>query len=147
MAVLINVPVSVGEFIDKITILEIKVARIADPVRRGHAEKELAALEAVLVASEAGGATDVTDVTDDLASLRAQLRGTNEVLWDLEDEIRELGTSNERSEEFIVAARRIYETNDHRFALKDRINRLTHSEIQEVKSYQSRGHESRDLTP
>ena len=121
------VPVSWGELLDKITILEIKAERIADPARRANVEAELQALtSARLRLSEQGV---------DLAGLVAQLKHVNERLWEIEDAIRLAEKAQDFGPQFIRLARAVYHTNDQRAALKRRINDRLGSELVEEKSY------------
>ena len=121
------VPVSWGELIDKITILEIKAARISDPARRANVVREL---EALTEARDRGGAlpASVEEPTCDL-------RAVNEWLWDIEDEIRECEKHGDFGPRFVELARSVYKTNDRRAALKRRINDLLGSALVEEKSY------------
>lgn len=121
------VPVSWGELIDKITILEIKNARIADPVKRANVARELAALVA---ARDAAGT-----VPPPVAALADELREVNEALWEIEDAIRECEAAGDFSARFVALARDVYRTNDRRAALKRRINQAMGSELVEEKSY------------
>lgn len=120
-------PVSWGELIDKITILEIKAARLADPSKRANVEQELAALAAVRAG--AGVASPA------LSALTRELRTINEALWGIEDEIRDHERAKEFGPRFVELARAVYRTNDHRADLKGRINRLLNSALVEEKSY------------
>lgn len=122
-----RVPVSWGELIDKITILEIKNARIADPAKRANVARELAALAA---ARDAGGALPAP-----VGPLTAELRGVNEALWEIEDAIRDCEARGDFGSGFVDLARSVYRTNDRRAALKRRINEAMGSELVEEKSY------------
>jgi len=121
------VPVSWGELIDKITILEIKAARIADPARRANVARELAAL---VKARDAGGALPRA-----VAPLTAELRTVNEALWEIEDAIRVCEAHSDFGGKFVELARGVYKTNDRRAGLKRRINEAMGSELVEEKSY------------
>lgn len=123
----ISVPISHGELIDKLTILEIKCARMTDPTQRAHVEHERALLDAVL---RAGVPAD-----DRLPALRKELSRINAALWDIEDEIRACEARRDFSERFIALARSVYRTNDHRAAIKKQINLMLGSELVEEKSY------------
>jgi hypothetical protein len=126
MANTIHIPVSVGELIDKITILEIKVHRL-DGERRSNVEKELALLNEQL---EAAGLSLE-------AGLRDQLKEVNTSLWEIEDRIRACEARGAFGEEFIALARQVYRQNDRRAALKRRINQLCGSALVEEKMYTS----------
>ena len=144
------VPVSAGELVDKITILQIKAQRIGDPTKRANVAVELAALEAVaaragLVArgcfGEAGAGADGFPSGDpaggleDLAAATAELVSVNGELWDIEDRIRDCERAGDFGAGFVALARSVYRTNDQRAALKARINQLCGSLLVEEKSY------------
>ncbi len=121
------VPVSWGELLDKITILEIKAERIADPRRRSNVEAELRALLTARrqLSHEAG----------EIAGLVLQLKRVNERLWEVEDAIRLAEQAQDFGPQFVRLARAVYHTNDQRAALKRRINDRLGSELVEEKSY------------
>lgn len=121
------VPVSWGEVIDKVTILEIKEQRISGEAALRNVKNELSALRAILDA-QAGMGADVAGLTD-------QLRAVNRSLWDLEDGIRLKERQSAFDAEFIRMARAIYFENDRRAAIKREINRATGSALVEEKSY------------
>ena len=121
------VPVSWGELLDKITILEIKGERIEKPEARANVANELRLL------SLAG--KDVLDCAD-LQPLLSELRQVNRSLWDIEDKIREEEERARFGPEFIGLARSVYIRNDERAAIKRRINGLLGSRLVEEKSYQ-----------
>ena len=124
---LIVAPCSVGELIDKITILRIKTQRITDERKLGNLRRELEALEAR--ASEAGIVGAIVDaLADKLASVNVRL-------WEVEDEIRVCERDGDFGSRFIALARSVYVNNDERAALKRRINILFDSELVEEKSY------------
>lgn len=119
-----RVPVSWGELVDKITILQIKSVRIADRQARANVARELASLRRV-----AGEAIDsVTPLID-------QLRAVNEELWEIEDKIREREAEGDFGQRFVQLARAVYKKNDLRAAIKRRINEALGSELVEEKSY------------
>lgn len=120
------VPVSWGELIDKITILEIKAERIADPSKRANVARELEALSAV---------SDRGAKPEGLAPLVRALREVNEALWTIEDDIRECEAKGEFGPRFVALARSVYRNNDRRADLKRRINALLGSGLVEEKSY------------
>lgn len=125
----IQIPISYGELIDKITILEIKFARIDDAAKRANVERELAVLtDAWLCAG-----VDPTRVED----AREQLKAINERLWDIEDAIREKEAAKTFDDTFMQLARSVYLTNDERAALKREINEQLGSDLVEEKSYQA----------
>ena len=125
----LQVPVSVGEVLDKITILQIKLAHIYDSAKRANVQNELDAL-LPLVASDAF-------TTDQMQSLVAELKAVNEALWDIEDDIREKEAAKSFDAEFIKLARAVYVTNDKRAEIKKQINLATGSALVEEKSYES----------
>jgi Flp pilus assembly protein TadD len=120
------VEVAPGELLDRLTILEIKRVRIADPVKLGHIEVERAAL--AQARSSLGNAPG-------LENLEVQLREVNEQLWEIEDAIRLCEGRQDFGPRFIELARAVYRTNDRRSALKRAVNDLLHSPIVEEKSY------------
>ena len=124
----VQVPVSVGELLDKLTILAIKLERIEDPAKRANIAREHGALEAVV---QDEGLREPEGV----AELEQELRSVNEQLWRIEDEIREHERQQRFDDAFIALARAVYRTNDERAALKRRLNALTGSELVEEKSY------------
>ena len=123
----IRVEISVGEFLDKLSILEIKAERIADPVKLGHVRRELETMRAAWAASAFAGA--------DPGEEYAQLATLNRTLWDIEDQIREHEARGSFGAEFIELARSVYRTNDRRALLKRRLNQRLGSDLVEVKSY------------
>jgi hypothetical protein len=120
-------PVSAGELIDKITILEIKLERIADAAKRANVGRELELLSAVRAKSLTS--------SPELNALAAELKTVNERLWEIEDGIRECEAGSDFSVHFVALARSVYAENDKRAALKRRINNLLGSAIVEEKSY------------
>jgi len=116
-----------GELIDKITILEIKLKHITDPEKLRNVRTEM---ETLLAARDR-----TIIVSDSLRELTDELQSINEDLWDIEDEIRVCEQSNEFGAKFVHLARSVYKKNDHRAALKRKINVLLGSEIIEEKSY------------
>ncbi|MFO7305659.1 MAG: DUF6165 family protein [Gammaproteobacteria bacterium] len=123
----IRVPISPGELIDKITILQIKSERISDPTKVANVRAELALLEQVW--------RDSPYAANDIAAEWAALRRINEKLWDVEDRLREKERTKTFDEEFIELARSVYFTNDERAAVKRTINTKLGSKIIEEKSY------------
>ncbi len=121
------VPISVGELLDKISILEIKAAAISDPAKHANLMRELAALDAVRRREIAAVA--------ELPALYAELKSVNLALWQIEDEIREHERDGQFDDRFIELARSVYRNNDRRALVKRRINQLTGSELVEEKSY------------
>ena len=128
---LISVPVSHGELIDKLTILEIKSERMTDPAKLANVREELELLDATW-ANDAASATDIS-------AERAELKRINEALWEIEDEIRLKEKNQAFDARFIELARAVYITNDRRAAVKRAINEKLGSRLVEEKSYQDYG--------
>lgn len=124
----ILVPVSFGELLDKIAILQIKSERMSDQAKLANVRKELSALEQTWMAHPAAGG--------DVLQLRVQLKAVNERLWDIEDEIRVKERAQEFDEEFVRLARSVYFENDERARVKKEINLALGSAYVEEKSYQ-----------
>jgi hypothetical protein len=119
---MLNVPVSVGEVLDKISILEIKSERITDVGKLKNVRTELAYLLGIAR-------------THRHPALEAELKQVNELLWDIEDRIRIKEHLQEFDGEFIELARSVYSTNDRRADIKREINEATGSLLVEEKSY------------
>ena len=126
MAVLL-IPGSPGELVDKITILEIKAAKISEKAKQSNIIYELG----VLTKSYEENIT----VSDKLTGLKQELKKVNESLWDIEDDIRSCERKSDFGSAFIKLARSVYFENDRRASLKKDINILLGSEIIEEKSY------------
>jgi chromosome segregation ATPase len=122
----ILVPISVGELIDKITILEIKSERIENARQLENIARELAALRAVRLGEIA-----------ELARLAAELKRVNAQLWEIEDAIRDCDARGDFGATFIELARAIYRLNDERSRIKKAINIASGSRLVEEKSYKS----------
>jgi hypothetical protein len=123
----IRAPVSIGELIDKITILEIKSERITDGDKLRNVKTELAILDEL----RRNAGLD----TPEMAPFARELKSLNAALWDIEDDIRELEQRKEFGPRFVELARSVYQTNDRRARVKHRINVAFGSEIVEEKSY------------
>ena len=119
--------ISVGEFLDKITILEIKSERIKDEAKLENIHKELNTLRQTW--SESPFSKE--DITAEIAALKK----INEKLWEIEDYIRDKESEGAFDEQFIELARSVYFTNDERAAVKRKINVKVGSELVEEKSY------------
>jgi transcriptional regulator of nitric oxide reductase len=124
----ILVPVSPGEVLDKITILEIKSERMSDPEKVANVRVELALLQETW--AQAVAEDDV------VRELHTQLKEINEALWEIEDDIRDKERVREFDQRFIELARNVYFTNDRRSEVKKQLNLHLGSEIIEEKSYQ-----------
>jgi len=125
---MIEVPVSWGELIDKITILEIKSERMEDEAKRANVGRELDLLRARL--GTRGALAEVE-------RLARALRDVNAALWDIEDDIRAHENAGDFGGRFIELARSVYITNDKRADLKRELNMVLGSELIEEKSYQA----------
>ena len=123
---LIQIPVSVGELVDKITILSIKTNRLHG-IARTHVKEELDLLEKALTKS--GIELNRQE--------RSELAEVNEKLWEIEEAIRQLEAKESFGDEFVALARSVYRCNDERAALKRAINQRHGSTLIEEKSYSS----------
>jgi hypothetical protein len=121
------IPVSWGELIDKITILEIKRARLWGEAVLANVGRELEALSAIAAPALAEDET--------ARHLMAQLKVLNETLWDIEIGVRAKEATNSFGAEFVELARAIYKRNDERAALKRQLNLRLGSELIEEKNY------------
>ena len=121
------VPVSWGELLDKIAILEIKRSRLRAPQAVANAERELAALAPSLTVLEHTPAG--------LAELRSALTEVNQRLWEIEDQIREKDAQGDFGQQFVALARSVYRENDERGRIKRAINTLLQSTLVEEKQY------------
>ena len=121
---IINAPISIGELVDKITILEIKKNKLQNS-KLENVLKELSFLRKLMEKHQ-------IEITDDLFS---QLKEINLSLWNIEDQIRIKEKNKEFDNIFIELARSVYFKNDKRAEIKKRINQLSNSEITEEKSY------------
>lgn len=121
-----SVPVSWGELLDKITILEIKRDRIARAEARENVLREYRLLRAIgaQVLNRSG-----------VAALVEALKRVNETLWEIEDAIREQEAARDFGAEFVRLARAVYQRNDERAAIKREINQALESDLIEEKSY------------
>jgi Family of unknown function (DUF6165) len=123
-----DVPVSWGDLVDRITILQIKRDRLTDAAAVANVARELAALEKWDLALRAD---------ERLTLLRSALVAVNEALWDIEDRIREREALSDFGPEFIELARSVYKQNDRRAAIKRQVNLALASEFIEEKSHGS----------
>lgn len=124
---LLNVPTSPGEFLDKLTILEIKSERIADPAKLANVRRELELMRATWA--------DSPLAAHDVTALVAGLRAANEALWEIEDRLRACEAGQRFDAEFVELARTVYHTNDRRAAIKRQLNLQLGSDLLEEKSY------------
>jgi len=124
---LINTPISLGELVDKISILIIKKKNISDSIKLEHVTKEYDFLQKTLkeYISE-----------DKINKFIQELININSKLWKIEDDIRECERKKLFGQTFIDLARSVYFTNDERAKVKNDINKTFGSELVEVKSYE-----------
>lgn len=125
---LLSVQTSPGEFLDKLTILEIKSERMTDAAKLANVSRELELLRATWAASPLAAR--------DVAALVADLKRVNEALWEIEDQIRLKEAAAAFDAEFVQLARSVYRTNDRRAAIKRELNVALGSDLLEEKSYQ-----------
>ena len=123
-----QIAISPGEFIDKLTILEIKKKHILEPKKLANIEHELCVLTGMLA--------DQLQENDSISELRDALKQINQALWTIEDSIRDCERENNFGEEFIELARSVYRQNDKRADIKMQINKALGSILVEEKSYQ-----------
>ncbi len=129
----IECPISAGELVDKITILEIKQRKIVDKRKLVFLKNEISLLEekfSHLIASESS-----EKLIKRVYSLKEKLQATNISLWEIEEELRGMEKEKNFGEEFIRNARQVYLLNDLRFSYKDQINKEFNFDLREVKSY------------
>ena len=124
---LISVPVSFGELLDKITILEIKLERMHDAAKLANVRKELEMLNATWAKAP--------ESSHDINAQHAALKAVNERLWVIEDDIRDKERAKAFDAEFIRLARAVYFENDERANIKREINTILGSQLVEEKSY------------
>lgn len=123
---MLTVPVSVGELIDKLSILQVKKLKITNPEGLKYVSEEFELLY---------NQSEVYLQVHEIKSLYESLTEVNSILWDVEDKLRVFESEKKFDEEFIDLARKVYYTNDERFRLKNEINSITLSKIREVKDY------------
>ena len=124
---LINTPISVGELVDKISILIIKQKNITDETKLDHVKKELDFLQKTLM--NYVQREEINNYLENLINI-------NSKLWNIEDDIRECERKKMFDQTFIDLARSVYFTNDERAKVKNDINKTFGSELVEVKSYE-----------
>jgi hypothetical protein len=121
-----KIEVSVGEIIDKMTILSIKENKISDEKKRKNVSEENTYLKKIL---------DDAGLIEKFSHEIQELTKINQILWDIEDNIREKELHKQFDSEFIELARSVYVTNDKRFEVKRKINEMSNSSFKEEKSY------------
>ena len=124
----ILIPISPGELLDKITILQIKAERISDPAKVVNVRSELDMLQKVWGES--------VSEDEQISALSTELKSINERLWVIEDDIRDEERNKRFGERFIELARAVYVVNDDRANAKKKVNLHLNSSIVEEKSYQ-----------
>jgi hypothetical protein len=126
----IRIPISTGELVDKLTILDVKLENITDEEKLKNVRNEKEQLEKIYNQFQGF-------IAEELSLLRDVLYQINRGLWGIEDKIREHERNKDFGSTFVRLARDVYHTNDKRFEIKNKINKITNSNIQEVKSYES----------
>ena len=126
---MIEIPVSYGELVDKLTILTIKLFRVAKS-QQDNVQKEMG-----LLASKYTQLYGTVSDSGKLHELHHRLENVNRQLWDIEDQIRDFETLNDFGPSFVEAARSVYRLNDQRAAIKREINVVCGSQIVEEKNY------------
>jgi len=124
----ILIPISPGELLDKITILQIKAERMTDATKVANVKTELDMLSKAW--------SEAVAVDAEITALTAELRAVNEALWEIEDDIRDEERNKRFNERFVELARAVYVTNDERANAKKKVNLHLNSTIVEEKSYQ-----------
>ena len=123
----INIEISYGEFLDKLSILDIKCARINDKSKLANVKHERDVLNKIWKKNEKSSL--------DISAEYNELKKINEKLWEIEDDIRDKERNKEFDKEFIELARSVYVTNDERASIKKKINLKLGSDLLEEKSY------------
>lgn len=124
----LKIPISIGELLDKISILEIKCIKITDENKLVNIKKELSVLKQEY---------EKIKINDSVINtLYKELFDINLMLWEVEDSIRVLEKNQKFENTFIELARTVYKTNDRRFEVKNKINNILNSEFKEEKSYE-----------
>jgi hypothetical protein len=123
---MITIPVSIGELIDKLSILQVKKIKISNEHSLTFINNEFELLY------------DISSYylkDEEISKLYHNLVEINSKLWEVEDELRVIESTKEFTSIFIELSRKVYYTNDERFSLKNKINELTKSEVREQKDY------------
>jgi hypothetical protein len=123
---MVTIPVSVGELIDKLSILQVKKLKITNPEGLKYVSEEFELLY---------NQSEIYFNVNEIKSLYESLTEVNSSLWDVEDKLRVFESEKKFNNEFIELSRKVYYTNDERFRLKNEINLITSSKIREVKDY------------
>jgi hypothetical protein len=125
---MITIPVSVGELIDKLSILHVKKTKVSNEQKLTFINTEFELLYNM-------SSYYLND--EEISKLYHKLVGINSQLWDVEDELRIIESTKEFDVNFIELSRKVYYTNDERFSVKNKINELTNSDIREQKDYKN----------
>ena len=125
----IRIPVSIGELVDKLTILEIKKFKITEQEKKSKIIKEYGFLQEVILESEVSKNIEYQQFYNNLKKI-------NQELWEIEDQIRIFEKDKNFGLEFVDLARSVYRLNDKRFEIKNEINIFFGSEIAEQKEYE-----------
>ena len=123
----IKIPVSLGELVDKITILRIKQACISDAEKIANVLTEYHMLVAI---------TEYSSIKSTIAVQEADLQKVNQLIWTHSEDIRLLDQENDISNEYLETFRIIFKLNDERSRIKKAINVMFNSELVEVKSFE-----------
>lgn len=123
---MVTIPVSVGELIDKLSILQVKKLKITNPEGLKYVSEEFELLY---------NQSEIYFNVNEIKSLYESLTEVNSALWDVEDKLRVFESEKKFDNEFIELSRKVYYTNDERFRLKNEINLIISSKIREVKDY------------
>lgn len=121
------VPISIGELFDRISVLDVKKRKIKDSPKLQHIESEHKLLRPLC--------DDLINDYPELKSLLLDITNVNDILWDILETQRNKEKNKELDDEFINISISVYRENDKRFKIKNKINELTSSEIQEQKYY------------
>ncbi len=124
----IKANISIGELVDKITILEIKSIKIENKEKLKNVKHELKILNQIL---------KKLNITEDILKTKNELYKINLEMWEIEDKIRIFEKENKFDNEFIELARNVYKTNDNRSRVKKKLNLLLSSDLIEEKEYVS----------
>ena len=125
---MIQIPVSVGELIDKLSILHVKKTKVSNEQKLTFINTEFELLYNM-------SSYYLND--EEISKLYHKLVEINSKLWDVEDELRVIESTKEFDVNFIELSRKVYYTNDERFSIKNKINELTNSDIREQKDYKN----------
>jgi len=123
---MVTIPVSVGELVDKLSILHVKQMKVVNEEKLSFINKEFELIYNM---------SSIYFDNEEILNLYRQLIDVNLKLWEVEDELRTIETTKNFDSHFIELARKVYYINDDRFLLKNKINELTNSEVREQKDY------------